>query len=678
MISKIKNLYFLIPALIFLLIYWKSIFFGAVWGDDPMVISPPARDFNLMLKSFYDNSHYSGVHYLPMYYLQYFLVNKIFGENAYPFGFHVYHLFAQFLVCVFATLVFNKITKNRLFSVIVVAFWIMHPINLQMSTRVLVSAGVMGFAFCLIFIYLNLRLLENSLSANKWFYVILSNLFFLIALMTGENFFFYPILLYVISFYLKGKSIFSKKYLYLYVSLLVVLPVYLILRFVACGGNMFNSSTSDELLSWTETGGIKDMLFRGVWLSPQLIVHYFKLFLWPFGLMDSKAEWYTVGNSIFGPYSLFCQFLVLSLILSIFFLYKQAPLFSIGVAWFFISSVLYLQIIPLFTIAGVRYAYVPSMGLMLAIFSLVFGCSNIKVRKVLLILAVPIFLFLVNRTIYYLPSSKDLLTQYIYCAKEAPLWNSPLYFAKAVDLAQTEKKEKELPEWLSDVAFSKVADQWLNKYMDLKPGMDIKYGPMQMAYNFYSFRGIFKYLFYSGQYEKLNKVMNTALKVNDGWIGWYEIAKFLKDTKQWEQSWQALKIAIGKKPAFKHSYDLRFISIAIQSNNVKEAERLIKNYIELSSYPSLFAGYFYLKINKPNEAMKNFKVAIGKDKKISVGEDFFYMTAVHFFIDNKDISNAKQTLDVILSYNPFNKEAKNLLNELNDENMPSYKIDLNK
>ena len=667
--KKIKNLYFLIPTIIFLSVYCKSIFFGAVWGDDPMVISPPCRDLNLMLKTFYNNSNYSGVHYLPFFYFQYFLVNKIFGNNAYPFGFHVYLLLAQSLVCIFATLVFYRITKSKLFSVMVVAFWVMHPVNLQMSTRVLVPGGVMGFALCLAFIYLNLKVLEEEPKKLQWFYLIIGNLFFLMALMTGEYYILYPILLYLMCLCLKGKALINKRYLYLIIPLVVVIPIYFFLRFMACGGNILNPSVSSELLSWTEVGGIRDMLFRAVWLSPQLIVHYFKLIFWPFGLIDSKAEWYEVGNSVWSLYSLFSQLFAISLILSIYFMYKKIPLYSIGIIWFFLSIVLVIQIFPLFTIVGMRYVYVPSMGLMLAFFSLVFNSLN-KNKQSLLLLMIPVFIFLVGRTIYYLPSSKDHLTQWIYCAKEAPLWNRHLYYAKALDLAQAEKREKELPVWLNEETFEKSVNEWLDKYLNIESGLAIKYGPMQMAYNFYSIRGIFKFLFYTGQTEKLNKVMKIALRVNDGWIGWYEIAKFLHDVQRWEESWETLKIAIKKIPEFKHSYDLKFIETAIQAGKTNEAEQVVRNYISLNknfSYPYLVAGQLYLKQGKTQDALNSFRMAIQKDKKISVNEDFFYLTAVSLFIDNNFLNEAKQVLAIILSYDPFNSSARSMLNKLNSK-----------
>lgn len=666
MLNKVKNFYFLIPTLIFLLVYWKSVFYDAVWGDDPFVIAPQCRDFNLMLKSFYDNSNYSGVHYFPMYYLQYFLVNKIFGAGAYPFGFHLYHLLAQSLVCIFATLVFHSITKNKLFSVMVVSFWIMHPVNLQMSTRLLVGAGVMSFALCLAFIYLNLKVLEEESRRYRWIYLAIANLFFLVALMTTESNVFFSLLLYLICFYLRGKNIFNKKYLYLNVPSLVVLPIYLILRLVACSGNIFNSATSSELMTWTEVGGIKDILFRAIWLSPQLIVHYFKLFFWPFGLMDSKAEWYMVGNSIFSPYSLFCQLFVLCLLLSIFLAYKKVPLFSIGIAWFFISIVLCIQIFPLFTIAGLRYIYAPSLGLMLALFSLLFKCSNMKLRNSLLILSIPVFIFLVGRTIYYLPSSKDLLSQEIYCANEAPLWNKLSYFMEVIKIADEQKQLDRVPAWINNDNFNKLFDESINFYLNTKPDLSTKFGPMQMPYNFYSFRRLLDSLIILGRTDLISPILNASLRVNNGWIGWYEAATFLYKTNNLNAAWEATKKAVSINPKSPLSYNTQFADIAVAAKKFDEAENLVLNFIKLSSkssYPYLSIGVLYSKFNKEDLALNYFKQALQADKQIC-SEYYTYDYVARFFIKRNMLNEARVAVNKMFALDPFNETAKNTLNEI--------------
>ncbi len=104
--------------------------------------------------------------------------------------------------------------------------------------------------------------------------------------------------------------------------------------------------------------------------------------------------WYTVSSSLWSPYSLFCQILVIALILSIVLFYKRIPLFSLGLMWFFLTILPVIQIIPLFSVAAVRYLYISSLGLSLSVFSLILYFRKFISNKILIILLVPIFVFL--------------------------------------------------------------------------------------------------------------------------------------------------------------------------------------------------------------------------------------------------------------------------------------------
>ena len=663
--NLIKRLYFLFPAFVHILLYSQSIYFDSAWSDDQMVISPQAKDFNLMLKSFYDNKiTFPGVHYIPALFLQCFFINLTFGKNAFPFGFHLYHFFVQAVICMLATILIYKLTNNRLIALLIVTFWTVHPVNVQMLTRLLVGPGICGFAACLAFIliYLKCREIKNKLAL---FALIFSaNLLYLFSSFCGEALFLLGFIVYVIFFYLYGKSIISKKYFYLLFPVFIVAPIYLTLRCIACGQLV---ETGDVLIKWTETGSLKEILFRTFWLSPQLIVHYFKLFFFPTGLVDSRAEWYTVGDSVWSSYSIFCQLFVLCLILAAIFLYKKIPLFTIGIIWFFLSIVLTIQIFPLFSIAALRYFYVPMLGLLLAIFSFVIYFWKYVSTKYLIVLLLPIFCFLILRTLYYIPSGKNSLNFYVYNSKEAPLWNKPIWFYNALSVAELEDRSHELPEWLNEKSFESAIDEWLEKYLNLKTDLSYQFGPMQMTYNYDAFRVIFHFLFYSKQFKKLDTAFNTALKISDDWLGWHTASSFLKDTKQWQLAWEFLERAISKNPKIKFSYDSNFIEVALNANKFSEAELLVKNYMNLkpkSAHSFLFAGWFYDRFGKSQQALNCFELGISKEKETAVDEDLLYFYAYTLFFKNHMFNEARQVLNILISYNPFNIKAKEELRRI--------------
>ncbi|MBI3591591.1 MAG: tetratricopeptide repeat protein [Candidatus Melainabacteria bacterium] len=655
-----------LPSLVFLLVYAQSLSFGAAFPDDSYVISPLARDFHLMLKTFYDNSSLPGVHFIPVFIFQCFLINKIFGANAYPFGFHLYQYLVQSIVCLLATVIFYKITKDKLISVLIVTLWTVHPINLQQITRLLCGPGIGGFALFLSFLLCFILAREVNKPFTKTILIVSGTIFFLCALLSVEFFFFLPFVLYIIYFYFEGKNLFSsKRFLYLLVPL-GVYPVYLIWRYFACGGNLYQ--TSEELIKWMEVGNVKDILFRTYWLAPQLLTHYFKFFIYPESPIDTKAEWFTLGGTFWSPYSLFCQIFVLCLILAMVLLFRRSPLFSIGLIWFFLSIIAEIQIYPLFSIVGARYFYVSSLGLFLSAFSFFIYYRKYLSSKIIIILIIPIFIFYTCKTVYYLPSSKDLLTQYEWMAKEAPPFLRVFYMNVVRQTAKKLDKEQKIVDWINDESIEYEVNKWLKRYLNLQIDLSYKFGSIQMPYNYNLYKFLCKHLYRNGKLNELSILINQAIKVKNNSYGWYQMAGLLKDLGQWEASWNAMKKAIWINKKLMYLYGFDFIEIALSSGNENEAEKYVKDYVALYTdlaHPYLFAGLFYwYSKGRREEAIKYFQLGISDDKVPCVGQDEYYFQAVNAFKEVGMLKDVKKTLSKVLSFDPYNKKAKLELNEI--------------
>ena len=668
MIKSFIKSFFWLPPLIGVIVYFQALSFGTAWGDDWIIQSDPSsRDFTRMLGGFYQNN-IAGVHFMPIFFFQNYLINSICGMDIFPLSFRVYQITIHAIGCLITTMVLFKITKNKLISVLIVSLWTVHPLNVEILTRVGCStAQLAGGVFCLIFVYCFLQINEMKTIKGKVLFVILGGLFFIAGMCTHEQYFFFPFVVLLINFYLYGKKIFIEKesIYFLIVPMIMIYVVYLIWRFYACGGAIIE--TSNELIKWTDMGSIKDILFRTFWLAPQILIHYFRLFFWPDFLAESKADWFKVGHSVWDPYSIFCELTVLTLVIGSINLYKKIPLFSIGMAWFFVSMILISQILPLFVMIDEHYCYVSILGIFISLFSLVIYYWKFINPKLLIAFMIPIFCLLTWRTLLYIPSGKSSLTLAIYMAQESPLWNRHALIAKALTLADSMNKVDELPKWLNNNNFEVEINKWFEKYFNLEPDLSFKFGPVQMPYNFYVYRGILKYLYMTNQLTKIPQVMNQAIKVKDNWCGWYEMVTFFKQAKYWEQSWFCLKKAIEKDPYFKYSYNLDFIETVMNTGTFTEAERLVKNYIKIkprSSYPYLFAGMFYEQFKKHEEALKYFNEGISKDKIASSLDWDVYAYAALFLKLNNMLDKAEETLSIAISVDPLNKELKELKKEL--------------
>ena len=654
-----------LPAVIGIVVYFQVLQFDFAWGDDQIVIGPYAKDFNLMLKGFYQNL--PGLHFIPLYFFQSFLINHLFGTNAFPFGFHLYQLLLHVISCILATLVLFKITNNRFMSIAIVSLWTVHPLNVEVLTRLGCGpAQVAAGTFCLAFTFCFLKIREVSNNTSKLILSILGILFFLASLTSYEQYFFFPLILLLIFLYLDGKKIFQEKS-YLYFCILPILLVdflYLLWKYFACGGTLFE--TSDELIKWTEMGSIKDILFRAFWLSPQLIIHYLRLFFYPNYLAESQADWFKVGSSTLDTYSIFCQAITMILILSTFFLYKKMPLFSIGIIWFLTSMVLVVQVIPLFSMVDEHYCYLSMLGIFLSIFSLVIQYWKFISPRILITITLLLFVLLTWRTLLYIPSGKNHTSNLVAMVKYSPDWNRIFYMAA---LRETIKSTDETPlSLVSDKAYAVEVDKWYKKYLYVKPDLSYKFGPMQVYYNYLIYKDLCLYLYDAGRLEDLNILLKQALSIKDNAFGWYQNTQFLVELKQWKEAWLSLKRTIKLDPRFKPSYDLMFIEIVLNSNKFYEAEQLVKNYIELKpnlSHPYLFAGLFYHANKDLEKALKYFNQGIAADKTPSISNDGLYFFAATLFIKNKMFNEAEKALNIIVtSIDPFNNKVINKLLDL--------------
>ena len=207
--SFIKS-FFWFPGLIGVLVYLPSLFYGSAWGDDQGVITPSSRDFHLMFKGFYHN--FPGLHFVPFCIFQSFLINSIFGTNAFPFGFHLYQLILHAVSCIVATVFLFKITNNKLVSILIVSLWTVHPLNVEILTRLgCAPAQVAAGTFCLIFLLCFLKIRETTNNFYKLGFSIFGSIFFLASLTSYEQHFFFPLILCLVFLYLDGRKILQQK-----------------------------------------------------------------------------------------------------------------------------------------------------------------------------------------------------------------------------------------------------------------------------------------------------------------------------------------------------------------------------------------------------------------------------------------------------------------------------------
>lgn len=666
MLKSFLKSFIWLPPLIALVLYLQSITFGSPWGDDAVMNQPRSKDLSLMLESFY--RQLSNKNFDPFCVFQSFVIHKIFQNNAYPFGFHIYNVFLHVAFSILITLFLYKITKDKFITLLIVCLWAVHPVNVEIVTRIGIGPYHLAAAvFCLISCFSFLKLRETDKLINCFIYSFLGFFFFIASVTSIEQYLFFPIVLLLILVSLEGlKVLFQKKHLIFFIiPLLVSYPIYLLWRYTAFGGSLFYAG--DYFIPWTEMGSLNEILFRAFWLAPQIIVHYFRLILWPDYLAESKADWFMVGDSLWSPYSLFCQIFVALIILSAIFLAKKNPLYSIGIAWFFFSVILIVQIVPLFSLVDEHYCYMALIGLLLAAFSLLIKKPKLIPKKIILFISIPILAFLTWRTVLYIPSEKDLFSLSLYNAAEAPEWIKSQKIAVAFVNAASLNRLQELPPWVSGEAVTSHMHEWIRRHLNEEVTLWHKYGPIQMPYNYNFYRGLFDAYREAGvDVNQLTLILNQAVRVKNSWSGWLEAANLLVKVNDCNTAWEFYKLAAETNPTKGLIYGSNFIRSAILSNHISEAETIIFNYIKLRSnqaYPYLFAGEFYRNLNNKEKAMYYYKLAVSPDK-LRILDEKLYLTVAKVFAENKMYDWAYKAVSIILVRNPLNAEAKKFLASL--------------
>lgn len=652
--------FFWLPGLIGVLVYLKSLGYSSAWGDDTVVIAPYARDFNLMIKTFYDTP--PGSHFFPFSFLQCFIINSIFGDFAFPFGFRLYALVLHAITCTLATLIFYKITANKLASILIISLWATHPINVETVTRLVCSpAHLPAATFSVAFLYLLLKFQESKNNFLKSLFLISSSFFFLASVTSYEQYILFPIV--ALSFLLRSDKLKCDKSFALLISTLALFYlIYVAWRYFACGRSLFYAG--GEFVIWHEVGDFNDIVFRIFWLAPQLIVHYLRLFFYPDYLAETKADWYMLGGSVWSPYSLFCQAFTLSLIVFTFLLRKKIPLFSIGIFWFLISMFPIIQIVPLFTIVDEHYCYLSTLGISLSLLSILINFPKIFTRKVLIIVFVPLLCLFLFRTSGYISTGKDHLTHLIAMTNESPLGSKLLLMYQAITVAKLENRQKDLPAWISENNIEEETNKWIKKYLNARIDLSYKFGPMQMPYKYNTYGFVSQVLYLQKRYNELDILIKQALALKNDSYGWYKTAEFFNKVKQWKLGWESIKKAIELNPNFSYLYNDVFLEAAVNSDDFYEAERIIKNYIKNNptlSHPYLIAGYFYMLFGKKELALANFLKGISKEKIPSINNKKLYIYASDYFLRNVMIKQAKKALSIVASFDPFDKDVKKKL-----------------
>lgn len=361
-LNLILNWYLGSAIVLVLIIYHSVVKNEFVYDDIPYIqenyqITSLKYLPSIFVSSYPPDSKHQGL-YRPILTLSYLIDYHIWG-GANPLGFHLTNLMLYLGCVIFFWLFMVELINNPVGAFIATLLFATHPIHTESVNWAVGRCAVLSTLFLLVSFYSYIFWRKSIISNAKTLrsvYLILSLLFYFLALGSYEIVIVYPVLLLLYEYFIArsriGKFPVKSLLTQFYLPLLGVIILYLSLRIIALEG----IGPRGEHVFFADKS-----FFQRLELVPAIYVLNLFLLLFPFRLTtiyDIKIE-----PHLFPLSSTFSMILFLVLCVALIWLiYKKYSLPAFGLLWVLLSILPVSNIIPLGMITSERALFFPSVG----------------------------------------------------------------------------------------------------------------------------------------------------------------------------------------------------------------------------------------------------------------------------------------------------------------------------
>lgn len=340
-----------------------------VWDDKAFVISNPAiKNLNTPI-SFFTNpktvayGRLSEDVYRPLMTLSFALDYRFFKLNSHFYHLEnvIFHIFNAILLFFLLNNIFNNKTLSFLSSLI----FLIHPVQTEAVSWISGRADVL-----FLFFYLSSFLFYVKYKkANKKLYLFyLSLALFVFALLSKEMAVTLPLVLLVYEFFFGEKDSFWKNIRRISIYFLILI-FYIVGRYSIIG----------KITQKHYWGG---SLYRTFLTVLKAVVYYLKILFVPVRLCANYVIF--ISKSILEVYVLL-SLMIISAIIGVFiFAVKRSKIIAFGIAFFFITLLPVLNILPIKIIIAERFLYLPSIGFSIVVAAMLLWLRRYRVFFVLL------------------------------------------------------------------------------------------------------------------------------------------------------------------------------------------------------------------------------------------------------------------------------------------------------
>ncbi len=366
------------------ILYANSLNNSFVWDDKGHIEKNSfIKDWNnlskLFSKDYFELSNEGfALSWRPVTTLSYFVAYSLWGLN--PLGYRcsciINHLFNAVLVYLITSFLFKK----RSIAFLTGLFFVAHPINTEAVCGISFNENLLACLFLLLsfFVYIRSRNIEKPQKIIIFLWVI-SNLFYLVALLSKEVAIILPLIIMAYDYYfIPGGKIKRRTFFYL---------GYIITTFFYLGVRFFILKDIQSVFFSSVIG--KDFLFVGSLKIITSFVYFLKLLILPINLCivpliytpESLFETISItsigGIIIFGAFS--------------FFIYKYSKKIFFSLLWIFLNLLPVLIILPFYYLFSERYLYIPSIGFCMLLGIGMNKCLQIKKISIIVLIFILFF-----------------------------------------------------------------------------------------------------------------------------------------------------------------------------------------------------------------------------------------------------------------------------------------------
>lgn len=264
-------------------------------------------------------------------------------------------------------------SHKKVIAVVAVVLFLCHPIQVNAVTYIVQRTASLAATFYLLAILFFLRFRMQ----DKWYDLVLTFTFTVIAMFTKENTITIPFMLLLLElmFFIKdGKTSWAKR-------ILIFIPIFATVPIIP-GTNLFLNgySQSDPNVSFKASTSMDR--FQYFYTQLNVILLYIRLMFIPIGQNFDYSNDFPMSVTIWDNYS-YVSFVILLLIgLYALYTYKRNRLVSLGILWFFMGLAVESSFISIKDVYFEHRLYYPAAGFVLFLIGMVMYERKGYIKKV--------------------------------------------------------------------------------------------------------------------------------------------------------------------------------------------------------------------------------------------------------------------------------------------------------